>query len=103
MKAYQAAVTRDKNVPIRCAVIDFGVKKGLMKSDAFVIDTKETNIPGEGYIRPADETIKMTLSPQPKDFSILNLRPPVHISGTFKKPQILPDKILAIRIVPPCY
>lgn len=90
--------TGDKNVPIRCAVMDFGVKKGLMKSDAFVIDTKETNILGEGHIRLADETIKMTLSPQPKDFSILSLRTPVHISGTFKKPQILPDKMLAIRI-----
>lgn len=90
--------TGDKNVPIHCAVIDFGVKKGLMKSDVFVIDTKETNILGEGHIRLVDETIKMTLSPQPKDFSILSLRTPVHISGTFKKPRILPDKILAIRI-----
>ena len=90
--------TGDKNVPIRCAVVDFGVKKGLMNSDAFVIDTTETNILGEGYIRLIDETIKMTLSPQPKDFSILSLRTPVHISGTFKKPKIRPDKMLAIRI-----
>ncbi|MBA2658040.1 MAG: AsmA family protein [Nitrosospira sp.] len=90
--------TGDKNVPIRCAVVDFDVKKGLMNSDAFVIDTTETNIVGEGHIRLVDETIKMKLSPQPKDFSILSLRTPVHISGTFKKPRILPDKMLAIRI-----
>ncbi|MEO6823206.1 MAG: AsmA family protein [Nitrosospira sp.] len=90
--------TGDKTVPIRCAVVDFDVKKGLMKSDAFVIDTTETNVLGEGHIRLADETIKMTLSPQPKDFSILSLRTPIHISGTFKKPRILPDKILALRI-----
>ena len=90
--------TGDKNVPIRCAVIDFDVKKGLMNSDAFIIDTKETNIVGEGYIRLVDETIKMKLSPQPKDLSILSLRTPVHISGTFKKPRIIPDKMLAIRI-----
>ena len=90
--------TGDRNVPIRCAVIDFDVKKGLMNSDAFVIDTKETNILGEGHIRLVDETIKMTLSPQPKDFSVLSFRTPVHISGTFKNPKIRPDKMLAIRI-----
>lgn len=90
--------TGDKNVPIRCAVVDFDVKKGLMNSDAFVIDTTETNIIGEGQIRLADETIEMKFSPEPKDFSILSLRTPVHISGTFKKPKIRPDKMLAIRV-----
>jgi len=40
----------------------------------------------------------MTLSPQPKDFSVLSLRSPIHISGTFKKPKVRPDKMLAIRI-----
>jgi uncharacterized protein involved in outer membrane biogenesis len=89
--------TGDKNVPVRCAVIDFGIKKGVMNSDVFVIDTKETNILGEGQISLADETVKMKLSPEPKDFSILSLRTPVHITGTFKKPTIYPDKMLAIR------
>lgn len=89
--------TGDKNVPVRCAVIDFGIKKGLMNSDVFVIDTKETNILGEGQISLAEETIKMKLSPQPKDFSIMSLRTPVHITGTLKEPTIYPDKMLAIR------
>jgi len=89
--------TGDKNVPVRCAVIDFGIKKGVMNSDVFVIDTKETNILGEGQISLADETVKMKLSPEPKDFSIMSLRTPVHITGTFKKPTIYPDKMLAIR------
>ena len=89
--------TGDKNVPVRCAVMDFGIKNGLMNSDVFVIDTKETNILGEGQISLAEETIKMKLSPQPKDFSIMSLRTPVHIAGTFKEPTIYPDKMLAIR------
>jgi AsmA family protein len=84
-------------VPVRCAVMDFGIKKGLMNSDVFVIDTKETNILGEGQISLAEETIKMKLSPQPKDFSIMSLRTPVHITGTLKEPTIYPDKMLAIR------
>ncbi len=90
--------TGDKNVKVRCAVTNFDVKKGIMNSDVFVIDTTDTNILGEGKISLVEETIKMKLSPEPKDFSILSLRTPVHIAGTFKKPTAYPDKMLAIRI-----
>ena len=87
----------DKNVPVRCGVINFDMKKGIMSSKAFVIDTTDTKIVGEGQISLAEETIDMKLSPKAKDVSILSLRTPIHIEGTFKDPIILPDKILAIR------
>jgi uncharacterized protein involved in outer membrane biogenesis len=90
--------TGDKNVPVRCGVIDYGIKNGLMKDEIFLIDTAETNILGEGQISLVDESIKMKLSPEPKDPSILSLRTPVHIAGTLKDPKIYPDKILAIRV-----
>ncbi|SCY01473.1 hypothetical protein SAMN05216420_10215 [Nitrosospira sp. Nl5] len=88
----------DKNVKVRCGVADFDIKNGLMTSKAFIIDTTDTNILGEGQISLAEETIDMKLSPEPKDFSIVSLRTPIHISGTFKDPTIYPDKMLAIRI-----
>ena len=88
----------DKNVPIRCAVLDFGIKNGIMATETFVIDTTDTNILGEGQISMLEETIEMKLSPEPKDMSILSLRTPVHIAGTFKYPKAYPDKMLAIRV-----
>lgn len=88
----------DKNVKMRCAVADFDIKKGLMTSEAFIVDTTDTNILGEGQISLAEETIKMKLSPEPKDFSIASFRTPVHVAGTFKEPIVYPDKMLAIRI-----
>jgi uncharacterized protein involved in outer membrane biogenesis len=88
----------DKNVPVRCAVIDFDIRKGIMATETFVIDTTDTNILGEGNISLLEENIGMKLIPEPKDMSILSLRTPVHIAGTFKHPKIYPDKILAIRI-----
>jgi Uncharacterized protein involved in outer membrane biogenesis len=91
-------IAGDKNARIRCAVSDFDIKKGIMTSEAFVIDTTETNIIGEGSISLVDETIDLKISPQPKHVSILSLRTPVHISGTFKDPTVYPDKMLAIRI-----
>jgi AsmA family protein len=89
----------DKEVPVRCAVIDFSAKKGIMNADAFVIDTEETKIVGEGQISLVDEKIDMKISPEPKEVSFPTLRTPVHISGTFKDPTIYPDKMLAIRVV----
>lgn len=88
----------DKNVRLRCAVADFDIKKGMMKSEAFIVDTTDTNILGEGQINLAEEAIEMKLSPEPKDFSIASFRTPVHITGTFKEPTIYPDKMLAIRV-----
>ena len=97
-KLIKLLFTGDKNVPLRCAVIDYDVKEGIMDSKAFVIDTKDTVVVGEGQISLLDETIKMKLSPEPKEASFPSLRTPVHIAGTFKHPTVYPDKMLAIRI-----
>lgn len=97
-KLIKLLFTGDKNVPVRCGVIDFDIKDGVMKNETFVIDTAETVILGEGQINLVNESIKMKLSPEPKDPSILSLRTPAHIAGTFKDPLIYPDKILAIRV-----
>ena len=90
--------TGDKNVPVRCAVLDFDIKSGIMVTNAFVIDTKDTNIVGEGFINLEEETIKMKLSPKPKEITFPSLRTPVHIAGTFKDPTVYPDKVLAMRV-----
>lgn len=97
-KLIKLLFTGDKSVPVRCGVIDFDIKNGIMKNETFVFDTAETNLLGEGQISLVDESIKMKLSPEPKDPSILSFRTPVHIAGTFKDPLIYPDKILAIRV-----
>jgi AsmA family protein len=88
----------DENVPLRCAVADFGVKDGLMTPETFVVDTSDTVVQGEGTISVADETMALKFKPYPKDPSILSLRSPIHIRGTFKEPKIRPDKMLAVRI-----
>ena len=97
-KLMKVLFTGDKNVPVRCAVLDFDIKSGIMVTNAFVIDTKDTNIVGEGFINLEEETIKMKLSPKPKEITFPSLRTPVHIAGTFKDPTVYPDKVLAMRV-----
>lgn len=82
----------DENVQLRCAAAAFDVKDGLMSSRAVVFDTSDTVIYGSGAISLATEAMDFTLRPYPKDMSILSLRSPLKVGGTFAKPKAGPDK-----------
>ena len=82
----------DRNVSLRCAAVAFDVKQGLMDSKVIVLDTSDTVINGAGQISLASETLDVLLKPQPKDKSILSLRSPLKIGGTFAAPTAGPDK-----------
>jgi AsmA family protein len=82
----------DRNVQLRCAAAAFDVKQGLMRSKVIVLDTSDTVINGAGQISLVEETLDLTLSPQPKDKSILSFRSPLKINGTFADPTAGPDK-----------
>ena len=78
----------DVPTPVRCIVSDFNVKDGLATADAFVIDTKISNVAGNGTLNLKNEAMDLTLHPQSKDFSLVSLRSPIKIGGTFKSPDI---------------
>jgi uncharacterized protein involved in outer membrane biogenesis len=82
----------DRTVQLRCAAAAFDVKQGLMSSRAIVLDTSDTVITGQGQVSLANETLDILLKPQPKDMSILSLRSPLRIGGTFASPSAGPDK-----------
>ena len=91
-------ITKDRRVPIRCAFGDFAVKDGAMQSRALAFDTDDTIIIGKGKISLKNETLDLELRPRPKDRSILALRSPLVVDGTFKDPSFRPDfKRLGLR------
>lgn len=83
----------DRNVLLRCAAAAFDVKQGLMNSKVIVLDTTDTVINGTGQVSLANETLDILLKPEPKDKSILSLRSPLKIGGTFAAPTAGPDKV----------
>lgn len=90
--------TGDKQIPLRCAFGDFKVDNGVMQSQALAVDTTDTLILGQGTVDLKQEKIDLLLRPRPKDISILALRSPLRIGGTFKDPSFRPDfKALGIR------
>ena len=82
----------DRNVELRCAAAAFEVNQGLMASKVILLDTSDTVINGSGQISLANETLDIVLKPEPKDKSILSLRSPLKIGGSFAAPTAGPDK-----------
>lgn len=84
-------LTRDEQIPIRCAYGDFAVTDGVMTPRALVFDTSETRLNGSGRIDLRNERLDLTIRPKTKKFSPLSLRSPLYIEGSFKKPDLRPD------------
>jgi uncharacterized protein involved in outer membrane biogenesis len=83
----------DRNVKLLCAATAFEVKQGLMSGKTILLDTTDTVVHGTGQVNLTNETIDITLKAEPKDKSILSLRSPLKIGGTFASPSAGPDKL----------
>lgn len=88
----------DQPVPVRCALIDVGMKDGVMSARNMVFDTNDTIIEATGQANFATEQLDLRIKPVAKDFSLATLRVPFDMKGPFKQPKISPDKArLALR------
>jgi hypothetical protein len=83
--------TGDREVLLRCAVVDLTVQQGIGTSQVLVVDTDDTLVVGAGAVSFARERLDLTLYPQPKDQSILAARTPLHVRGSFRNPEVVPD------------
>ncbi len=83
----------DAPVPIRCALGNLPVKDGVVDLKTFVIDTADTVIKADGTVGLGAETLDLKVVPYPKDFSLLSLRSPIGIEGTFSAPEIFTDPV----------
>lgn len=83
----------DEDVPvkIRCAMGNMPVADGVVTLKTFVIDTADTVIKADGTVGLDKETLDLEVVPYPKDFSLLSLRAPIGIQGTFAAPEIFTD------------
>jgi uncharacterized protein involved in outer membrane biogenesis len=87
----------DTNVTLRCAAMAFDVDKGVMTGRSIVFDTTDTVFNAVGNANLGNETLDFVISPEPKDMSILSLRTPLVIGGTFGSPapSVKPAPLIA--------
>lgn len=77
----------DRNVELRCAAVAFDVNKGLMTGRTLVVDTTNAVFTATGQANLANETLDFVVHPEPKSKSILSIRTPLVVGGTFGDPK----------------
>ena len=92
-----ALLGKDKRVPIECAYADLQSKNGLVRIPTLVIDSTDTLFFADGSINLKDETLDVELRPEPKDWSPVSLRGPLHIGGTFMDVELRPGASVLAR------
>ncbi|RZL91086.1 MAG: AsmA family protein [Variovorax sp.] len=76
----------DRNVELRCAAVAFDVDKGVLNGRSLVLDTDDTVFNATGRVSLSNEMLDFVIRPEPKDMSLLSLRSPLVIGGTFANP-----------------
>jgi hypothetical protein len=90
--AVAAKLFNEHQVQVNCMLVDLDAKNGVMQTRTFVIDTKDELIAVNGDVDFANEKIALKIHPQTKGLRLFSLRSPLHVAGTFKKPDIGVDK-----------
>ena len=85
-------VKGDNPLVLHCAVADVNVASGTLRPRLLVLDTSDSTIWADGSLSLQTEQIDMRLVVAPKDFSVLTLRAPIHLQGSFAAPQVSIEK-----------
>jgi uncharacterized protein involved in outer membrane biogenesis len=89
-RAAELLLRGDSTSEIRCAVASMRTHRGVMTPDFFVVDTSAVLITGEGSVDFRDERYDALLRAKSKQMSLLALRGPIVVQGTFKQPVVRP-------------
>ena len=80
-------VKDSKYVPINCTIADYSIRKGVVSTDAFFIDTKNITVTGEGTVDLGKEEIDYVFLPRKKSRIILKAEP-VKVKGPLNDPSV---------------
>ena len=82
--------------PIRCGVLHFNGRGGVLSADRLVIDTDPVLIDGGGVVNLDTETLSFTVRGHPKKFQLVRLMAPITLSGPMLSPRVSVQKSGAI-------
>jgi hypothetical protein len=85
----------DEASKINCAVAAVHAKSGVVEPELFVIDTSAVVINGEGSVDMRNEKLDLRLSARSKRPSLVALRGPIVVQGSFAHPTARPSLVQA--------
>ncbi|HEY3950338.1 AsmA family protein [Phenylobacterium sp.] len=74
--------------PIRCGVLHFTGRGGVLSADRLIVDTDPVLIDGGGYINLDTEALGFTVKGHPKKFQLVRLLAPITVSGPMLSPKV---------------
>lgn len=80
-------VGEDARIPIRCAMARLAVEDGRASFDRGIMDTSDSVLYVSGGVDLRNQTVKLVIEAQAKDFSLLDIDAPVHIEGPIADPD----------------
>ncbi|MBP2291739.1 AsmA family protein [Azospirillum rugosum] len=78
----------DKPLPFNCLVANLSVDKGVVKSEALVLDTPETLVTADGTINLRNEALNLNVLGRAKKPQVFATHVPVQVRGTLGDPDI---------------
>lgn len=88
LKGLGLLLSRDQGrVALSCAIADFRVTDGVMRSSQLLADTEPVLITGGGQVSLRDERLDLEFKGNPKRFRLISLNVPVTLGGTLKAPD----------------
>jgi len=87
----------DDDLMVDCGIADLRVAGGRVTPQRMLVDTRDSTLWVTGGLSLATEQLDLTARVQPKDWSPLALRAPLHIDGTLGAPALSLDKPALLR------
>lgn len=81
----------DEQVPVNCLAAELPVRRGDMQVETLLLDTTKQLVLGEGRVDLRNEKLDIRLRAKPRDASLVALRGPIQIDGTFAHPVVRPQ------------
>ncbi len=81
-------LTGDRPVEVRCIAALMDVKQGVARTELMIGDFTTARVDGGGTVDLGGERLDLEVRVLPKQPSVLSLRAPLHVTGTFKDPEV---------------
>ena len=92
-------VRGDQPLTVTCGAADLRLKDGRVVPQVLLVDTNDSTLWADGSLSLADEKLTLVARVEPKDFSPLALRSPLHVDGTLGDPKVSIEKAALVKRV----
>jgi uncharacterized protein involved in outer membrane biogenesis len=89
-------ITGDHRIPISCATVRATFHQGMVQLDRTLMDTRQSVLHFDGVVNLRSQAVKIAITADAKDFSLLNLHAPVLYSGKIREPHFSIDRLIPI-------